>query len=93
MDKAAWWATVHGVTKNRTQLNSRTCTCKRDSKVNCRIPRKVRPEDGLPSVAETLATVSAVRLTQPKGSIRSFKGLYTHIYTGASMHLYNGHSF
>ena len=55
--------------------------------------KEVRPEDGLPSVAETLATVSAVRLTQPKGSIRSFKGLYTHIYTGASMHLYNGHSF
>ena len=21
MDRGAWWATVHGVTKNRTQLN------------------------------------------------------------------------
>ena len=33
MDKAAWWATVHGITKSRTRLNSWTCTHKRDSKV------------------------------------------------------------
>ena len=61
--------------------------------VNCRTTRRVRPEDELPSVAETLATVSTVRLTQPKGSVQSFKGLYTHTYTGASLHLYSGHSF
>ena len=24
MDKGAWWATVHGVTKSRTQLNTFT---------------------------------------------------------------------
>ena len=24
MDRGAWWATVHGVTKSRTQLNTRT---------------------------------------------------------------------
>ena len=26
MDKGAWWATVHGVTKSRTQLNTFTFT-------------------------------------------------------------------
>ena len=27
MDRGAWWATVHGVTKNQTQLNA--CVCAR----------------------------------------------------------------
>ena len=61
--------------------------------VNCRTSRRVRPEDKLPSVVEALATVSAVRLTQPKGSVQSFKDLHTHTYTGTSLRLYNGHSF
>ena len=25
MDREAWWATVHGVTKNQTQLSTPTC--------------------------------------------------------------------
>ena len=29
MDRGAWWATVHGVTKNRTQLSTRECTWER----------------------------------------------------------------
>ena len=26
-DKGAWWSTIHGVTKNQTQLSEYACTC------------------------------------------------------------------
>ena len=26
MDRRAWWATVHGVTKNQTELSTHSCT-------------------------------------------------------------------
>ena len=33
MDKGAWWATVHGVTKNQTQLAVNTHTAMNESQV------------------------------------------------------------
>ena len=33
MDRGAWWVTVHGVTKNRTRLSDKTCTCIEESRV------------------------------------------------------------
>ena len=51
MDKGAWWATVHGVTKNWTRLSNFACTALCVGSVDCevevgRLKGRPRPEQG-----------------------------------------------
>ena len=55
MDRGAWWATVHGVSKSQTQLSNLACTYCSDLRLGQEMPQvTVRQRCGLPDVKKIL---------------------------------------